>query len=132
MVNSNQVMKLSVFLSIGLLFTPMASYANSVNYYDQCYRNIEEYIPGYYTSEGHYVGGYVKSERKVVPCGNVPSSTFVQGNEYSAPKCRRNRTRFGGLLGGAVAAAVSKKDAYLWSIPVGVVLGVGAARANCD
>lgn len=124
-------MKLSIFLSIGLLFAPMA-HARSVNYYDQCYRNVEEYIPGYYTSEGQYVGGYVKSERKVVSCGNIQSTTLTSGNEYEVPKCRRNRTQFGGLLGGAVAAAVSKNDAYLWSIPVGVVLGVGAARANCN
>ena len=37
----------------------------------------------------------------------------------------------GGLLGGGLAAAISKKDAYAWSIPLGAVLGMGIANADC-
>jgi hypothetical protein len=36
-----------------------------------------------------------------------------------------------GLLGGGLAALVSKKDAYLWSIPVGIIGGVAVDRAGC-
>ena len=28
-----------------------------------CYRNTEEYVPGYYDSRGQYVGGYIKHSR---------------------------------------------------------------------
>ena len=38
---------------------------------------------------------------------------------------------FNGLLGGGIAAMVSKKDAYAWSIPLGVVGGVALDRAGC-
>ena len=37
----------------------------------------------------------------------------------------------GGLLGGGLAAALSKKDAYGWSVPLGAVLGMGIANADC-
>tara|TARA_Y100001978_G_scaffold41463_1_gene36967 strand:- start:127 stop:234 length:108 start_codon:yes stop_codon:yes gene_type:complete len=35
------------------------------------------------------------------------------------------------LIGGGLAAAMSKKDAYAWSIPLGAVLGMGIANADC-
>ena len=37
----------------------------------------------------------------------------------------------GGLIGGGLAAAISKKDAYAWSIPLGAVIGMGIANADC-
>jgi len=45
--------------------------------------------------------------------------------------CSSNNATTGGLLGGGLAAAISKKDAYAWSIPLGAVLGMGIANADC-
>ena len=38
----------------------------------------------------------------------------------------------GGLIGGGLAAAISKKDAYGWSMPLGAALGMGMGIANAD
>ena len=48
----------------------------------------------------------------------------------SEGSCSGNITT-GGLLGGGLAAAISKKDAYAWSIPLGAVLGMGIANTDC-
>lgn len=115
-------------LPLILVFLPSPSFSQQ-NVYNECYRNVEEYIPGYYTSEGNYVGGYVKTERKSVSCGNV---TYASSNTGGGlPRCNPNNTRFKGILGGAIAAAVSKPDAYLWSVPLGVALGVSASKVDC-
>ena len=45
--------------------------------------------------------------------------------------CRSGNATTGGLIGGGIAAAISKKDSYAWSIPLGAVLGMGIANANC-
>jgi predicted CDP-diglyceride synthetase/phosphatidate cytidylyltransferase len=46
------------------------------------------------------------------------------------PKCTGSTT-LGGLIGGGIAASLSKSDAYSWSIPLGAVLGAGIANAEC-
>jgi len=48
----------------------------------------------------------------------------------SAPKCTGSTT-LGGLIGGGIAASLSKSDAYSWSIPLGAVLGAGIGNAGC-
>ncbi len=47
----------------------------------------------------------------------------------SGGSCNSGYANKGGLIGGGLAAAISKKDAYTWSIPIGAVLGMGIA--NC-
>ena len=37
----------------------------------------------------------------------------------------------GGFIGGGLATAISKKDAYAWSIPLGTLLGIGIANIDC-
>ena len=37
----------------------------------------------------------------------------------------------GFVVGGGFAAAILKKDAYAWSIPLDAVLGMGIANADC-
>ena len=37
----------------------------------------------------------------------------------------------GGLTGRGLAAAISKKDAYTWSIPLGTLLGIEIANTDC-
>tara|TARA_Y100001968_G_scaffold325851_1_gene367832 strand:+ start:183 stop:665 length:483 start_codon:yes stop_codon:yes gene_type:complete len=45
--------------------------------------------------------------------------------------CSSGNATKGGLIGGGLAAAISKKEAYAWSIPLGAVLGMGIANADC-
>ena len=49
----------------------------------------------------------------------------------SGGSCSSGNATTGGLLGGGLAAAISKKDAYAWSIPLGAVLGMGIANLDC-
>ena len=49
----------------------------------------------------------------------------------SGSSCSSGNATTGGLIGGGLAAAISKKDAYAWSIPLGAVLGIGIAKADC-
>ena len=49
----------------------------------------------------------------------------------SEESCSSGNATKGGLIGGGLAAAISKKDAYAWSIPLGAVLGMGIANADC-
>ena len=49
----------------------------------------------------------------------------------SERSCSSSSATTGGLLGGGLAAALSKKNAYGWSIPLGALLGMGIANADC-
>ena len=49
----------------------------------------------------------------------------------SGGSCSSGNATTGGLIGGGLAAAISKKDAYAWSLPLGAVLGMGIANADC-
>ena len=108
-------------------------------YEDKCFRYEyrEEYIPGNSISPG-----YVKSfnEKISIPCNShnkafnhyhhkiKPQTSYVKYE--TAPKCTGNTT-LGGLIGGGIAASLSKSDAYSWSIPLGAVLGAGIGNAGC-
>ena len=108
-------------------------------YENKCFRYEykEENIPGNSMSPG-----YVKSYREKVsiPCNsdrnafnhyhhkNEPQTSYVKYKP--APKCTRSTT-LGGLIGGGIAASLSKRDAYGWSIPLGAVLGAGIGNAEC-
>lgn len=115
-----------------LIMNPKATQAQQYNVQDECYRNTEQYIPGYTTPDGRYQNGYVSSRREAVPCGGNSDSYQVGGYvSQGVPRCDRNATIFGGLLGGAIAANNSKSKSYAWSIPLGVALGVSASRIGC-
>ena len=108
-------------------------------YENKCFRYEyrEKYIPGNSMSPG-----YVKSYREKVsiPCNSERNvfNHYHHKNEHqtsyvkykSAPKCTGSTT-LGGLIGGGIAASLSKSDAYGWSIPLGAVLGAGIANAEC-
>ena len=108
-------------------------------YENKCFRYEyrEQYIPGNSMSPG-YVKTYnekvsipCKSERKVLNhyhSRTEPQHTYVK--HKSAPKCTASTT-LGGLIGGGIAASLSKSDAYGWSIPLGAVLGAGIGNAEC-
>ena len=108
-------------------------------YENKCflYEYREQYIPGNSMSPG-YVKSY--NEKVSIPCNshrNVfnhyhnktkPQTSFVKYK--TAPKCTGSTT-LGGLIGGGIAASLSKSDAYGWSIPLGAVLGAGVGHAEC-
>ena len=110
--------------------------AQQTNVQDECYRNTEQYVPAYTTPDGRYQNGFVRTNRVAVPCsggysrygGSVAAG---QGDPQPTPRCDRNATIFNGLLGGGIAAALSKPDAYAWSVPLGLALGVSSSRIGC-
>ena len=109
-------------------------------YENKCFRYEyrEQYIPGNSMSPG-YVKSY--NEKVSIPCSSNRHKVF---NHYHpktesqtsyvkykpAPKCTGSTT-LGGLIGGGIAASLSKSDAYSWSIPLGAVLGAGIGSAEC-
>ena len=136
------------------------AYESQTGYTTQrsCFRETyrEEYIAGTRQSKG-----YVKSftDRIEVPCGpsakvhyhhyhhqhqrSMPTYRYSRTRHYqpqttyrvsnsnpSSSACRSSRAT-GGLLGGGLAAAVSKKDAWGWAIPLGTVVGLGVGNENC-
>ena len=121
-------MKLPAVFLTTVLFTQAPVYSQQYNVQNECYRNVEQYVPAYQTPEGRYVNGYVKRSRQSVPCGG---GTGEQYASQSIPRCDRNSTIFNGLLGGGIAAAFSKPDAYKWSVPLGLALGVSSSRIGC-
>jgi len=114
-------------------------YQKGYSYEKRCFRfeYRENYIPGTYNSPG-----YVKSyrEKVSVPCGrnkrtlnhyyNHANSKVKYVNNNPIKRCTGSTT-IGGLIGGGLAASLSKKDSYGWSIPLGAVLGAGIGNAGC-
>ena len=109
-------------------------------YENKCflYEYREKYIPGNSMSPG-----YVKSYKKKV---SIPCNTHrkvLDNNHYKVEprtsyvkyqpvqKCTGSTT-LGGLIGGGIAATLSKSDAYGWSIPLGALLGAGIGNAECQ
>ena len=119
-----------------------------------CYKEIyrEEYVPGTRSSQG-----YVKSftDKVEVPCSplakihhhqrSIPSYNYyrtrarhyqpkttyrVPRHNSSSSACRSSRAT-GSALGGGLAAAISKKDAWGWTIPLGAVIGLDVGNKNC-
>jgi hypothetical protein len=107
--------------------------------YCQRFQVREEYIPGRYDAHGRYQKGYVQIFRDEAPCWRN-RYTDERRNEHrhhhqeryehsSSSSCRTTPTVLGGLLGGGIAAGISKPDAYVWSVPVGAA--VGGALIGC-
>ena len=118
-----------------------------------CFKEIyrEEYVPGTKALKG-YVKSYL--DRVQVPCNqktkvhhyyhhhrpiyiysqrrfNQPLKTYTNlRSKKSLRSCNSSRTT-GGLIGGGLAAAFSKQDAYAWSIPLGAVVGMGVGGTHC-
>ena len=108
-------------------------------YESKCFRYEykEQYVPGNSMSPG-YVKSY--NEKVSIPCNShpkafnyyhhkpEPETSYVKYKPV--PKCTTSTT-LGGLIGGGIAASLSKRDAYGWSIPLGAVLGAGIGNAEC-
>jgi len=137
-------MNFKAVLLASLIAAPIPAFAQQTNIYSVCTNYQENYAPGYYDQYGNYVQGNVNTQRYNVPCGTGtyyrPNGGAVYQSPVAAPvaqpgygrgHCSPARTTLGGLLGGGIAASVSKKNAWSWSIPLGAVLGAGAANATC-
>ena len=116
--------------------------------YKETYR--EEYIAGTRESKGYVKSFLDKVEVPCTPLAKVhhhhhpitsynysrtryyqPKTTYtISSSNSSSSACRSSRAT-GGFLGGGLAAAVSKKDSWKWSIPLGAVIGLGVGDANC-
>ena len=130
-------MKKALFLLTILLSMP--AYSQQVTETTECIRTREVYIPGHYDRYGNYQSGRINYERYRVPCyGNAAVAPRYRNNynnynnynnrPYQA-QCRPTPTVLGGLLGGGIAAGISNKDAYAWSVPIGAA--VGGALFGC-
>ena len=107
-------------------------YSSTKSCYSSEYR--EEYVPG--TEESP---GYVRSWKETIelPCENnkatitTPTRTVVERHyEVDDNDCTDGKIA-GGILGGGLAAAVSNKESWGWTIPLGAVIGLGVGNSNC-
>ena len=83
-----------------------------VNVYGEsyCYVNTEQYVPGYYNSNGYYVNGYVNRTRNQVPCnGNV---SYQQPQQQYYQRQRVCNPAAGAAVGYGLATALSGQTGY--------------------
>ena len=127
-------MKLPLILLSALLVLPAPVVAQNATVYGECYKNVEGYLPGYYTSSGTYVRGQVRTRREAVICGNQGyggGQQYQQTAQVPTTRCGPRNTSLGALLGGGIAYFATKKKNYSTSIPVAAVLGAVVANQNC-
>lgn len=131
-------MKKALFLLTILLSMP--AYSQQVTETTECIRTREVYIPGHYDRYGVYQAGRIDYERYRVPCYGAAAvaAPRYRNNYYNnynnnryvrVQRCQPTPAALGGLLGGGIAAGISKKDAYAWSVPIGAA--VGGALFGC-
>jgi len=125
-------MKLPAILLTALMIAPLPAFAGHRRVYEEsyCYRNTEQYVPGYYNRYGQYVGGYVKTKRKRVPCGYRSHRQYVPQNHHQTDdnSCIEGSV-LGGIAGGGLGAALSRGDGRWWAIPLGIV---GGSMVGCQ
>ena len=125
-------------LAVLLALTPVSAFADEYqagySSSKSCYRSEyrEEYVPGTEDSPG-----YVRSWKETIefPCERNratitrPIRTVVENHyEVDDNDCTDGKIA-GGILGGGLAAAVSRGDGRWWAIPLGVVAG---SKIGCD
>ena len=129
-------MRLALAAALLLSSTPVvadeyqAGYSSSRSCYRSEYR--EEYIPGTEDSPG-----YVRSWKETIefPCERnratitTPTRTVVERHyEVDDNDCTDGKIA-GGILGGGLAAAISRGEGRWWAIPLGAVVG---SHIGCD
>jgi len=137
-------MNIKAVLLASLIAAPIPAFAQQTNIYSVCTNYQENYTPGYYDQYGNYIQGNINTQRYNVQCGTgtyyrpnggtvyqSPVAAPVAQPSYGRGYCSPARTTLGGLIGGGIAASVSKKNAWSWAIPLGAVLGSGVAQAGC-
>ncbi len=148
-------MRLHLLLVSSILLTPLPSNADVYRFgytsEHSCFKTIyrEEYVPG-----NEFSPGFVKyfKEQIEIPCTSqrwrsasrykhyqhlrrkdglrTHRNSYISNQEQQRCSNASSKTT-GGLLGGGLAAVLSKKESYGWSIPLGAVLGMGIASADC-
>jgi hypothetical protein len=116
-----------LLLLFPLTFLSIPVQAQQVNQFAVCTQNQEVYQPGGYDRYGNYVPGGVTVQTYNVPCN---SGNQYYGNGNTGGGCRPGPTILGALLGGGVAASMSRGDGYAWSVPVGAA--IGGALFGCN
>lgn len=128
-------------------FFPPLVQAQQVNEYLTCTKYKEVYTPGFYDNYGRYVQGSVSTQAYRTNCGTGavigPTNPTSYQQPYVAPRpyynngyygrgtyCDPTRSALGALLGGGVAASMSRGNGYYWSVPVGAA--VGGAIFGCN
>jgi hypothetical protein len=102
--------------------------------FEECKRYVhkEQYLPGYYDNQGNYRSGRIKRYKERVPCNGNNNGGYHRSYKPQKPVgCNQGSRVFSAILGGGIAAAVSKPDAYKWSIPLGAITGVAMDKAGC-
>ena len=129
---------MKIALAALLALTPVSvladDYQRGYSSSKSCYRSEyrEEYIPG--TEDAP---GYVRSWKETIefPCERNratitrPTRTVVERHyEVDDNDCTDGKVA-GGILGGGLAAAISRGDGRWWAIPLGAVIG---GTIGCD
>ena len=131
--------------SAPVLAGPATGYKSSGGFAreEKCFKTEyrEEYVPGTARNPG-YVKSYKKKVR--VPCENnnggiyMPQSTPRSFPRYEDPHPKVDKVGdnsciegsiLGGIGGGGIGAALSRKEGRLWAIPTGIV---GGALVGCQ
>ena len=125
---------LAVLLALTPVSTLADEYQPGYSSSKSCYRSEyrEEYIPGTEDQPG-----YVRSWKETIefPCDRNratitrPTRTVVERHyEVDDNDCTDGKVA-GGILGGGLAAAISRGDGRWWAIPTGIVAG---SMIGCD
>jgi hypothetical protein len=120
--------QLFLLLSLSLFSVPVQ--AQQVTEFEECTRTREVYVPGYYDGYGNYRRGYVNTEKYRVPCGNSGYGSSPRYRYNRGVYCDPTKTALGAILGGGVAASMSRGDGYKWSVPLGAF--IGGAGFGCN
>ena len=129
---------MKILLASILALTPVSAmageYQEGYSHSRTCFREEyrEEYVPGTVDNPG-----YVRSWKETVefPCrryhrSDEPRESTVTRTyeEYDTNDCSDGKIA-GGLLGGGIAAAISRGEGRWWAIPTGIVAG---SMIGCD
>ena len=129
---------MKILLASILALTPVSAmageYQEGYSHSRTCFREEyrEEYVPGTVDNPG-----YVRSWKETVefPCKRHHTSVEPRQStvtrtyeEYDTNDCSDGKIA-GGLLGGGLAAAISRGDGRWWAIPLGAVVG---SRIGCE
>lgn len=113
--------QLLLLLPLTFLVTPVQS--QQINSYTICNQS-QSHSSGGYDQYGNYVSGGVTCKGGDVNIQQTPSS---QSSEVG---CRPTESVLGALLGGGIAASMSRGDGYAWSVPLGAA--IGGAIIGCN
>ena len=129
---------MKILLASILALTPVSAmageYQEGYSHSRTCFREEyrEEYVPGTVDNPG-----YVRSWKETVefPCKRHHTSVEPRQStvtrtyeEYDTNDCGDGKIA-GGILGGGLAAAISRGDGRWWAIPLGAVVG---SHIGCD